>query len=505
MIDRDYFQRCVVISLNRTPQRLESFREELAKCNWPFREPELFSAIDGQIVPPAPWWVCGPGAWGAFRSHLSVIEDALNDSSIQRLLVTEDDATFCEDFAAKMMACVDALPSNWELFYAGGQTSHRNQRIDRTNSLVCQPESVNRLHAYALTRPGMEKVYRHLLRLDWQRGKQVTENGMTICKGASHVDHHIERLSRERQIATYAPATILDNPPTWLVDQSASYSEIMNRHMPERNFTEWSKERVPLVVIGPWRGGTSATAGAIHHLGISMGRQFFPANARAAPKGCFEAMILRKICNAAYPEPHFRESCSRDERVSLLKNWMDRRFKDQGYIIGAKNPLLCLMVPEVCEAWPECKFVVVHRPTDHVVDSLRKLGWFQPATNPEDIVTRLIETRDSDLAIVPNERQLHINFDDMLANKETTLKLIAAFAGVEPTPDHYAKAMQFLDPTLNHHGDNQKQCECGCNKGGACQCPRSSVAGSDNKLCDCNPAPTPAKKNRCERQTCGCR
>jgi hypothetical protein len=29
-----------------------------------------------------------------------------------------------------------------------------------------------------------------------------------------------------------------------------------------------------IVVLGPWCGGTSAVAGALHHLGVFMGSQF---------------------------------------------------------------------------------------------------------------------------------------------------------------------------------------------------------------------------------------
>src|SRR5208283_3040455 len=115
MIDpKTYFDRCVVISLKRTPQRLESFWQRIDACNWPFIRPIVYDAIDGKLFSFPPWWHCGHGAWGAMRSHLNVIESALNDG-IQRLLVMEDDAAPCDQFTEKAIAFLDSLPSNAEI------------------------------------------------------------------------------------------------------------------------------------------------------------------------------------------------------------------------------------------------------------------------------------------------------------------------------------------------------------------------------------------------------
>jgi len=392
------------------------------------------------------------------RSHLNVIESALNDG-IQRLLVCEDDAAPCDQFTEKAIAFLDSLPSNAEIVYLGGQVTHIHQNLRQVNDLVINPESCNRLHCYFLTRSGMTKVYQHLCRWGWNQGEQ---NGDRHWKGPHHVDHRIEVLSRNRQLATYAPTK-------WLVEQAPGFSEIMERHLGSRSFEKNSRpEQTRLVVLGPYRGGTSAVAGAMHNLDIIMGKWFVQVRPQAAPKGCFEAVMLRKICQACYPEPSFEEGCSYNNRVELLRSWMEKR-KNDGIAIGCKNPLLCLMVPEMCEAWPECKFVVVHRPLDAVVDSLRKLGWFMPRTQPETITTRLIETRDRELLQVSNERQLHIEYDDLVNNSESCLKLIAEFAEIEPTPAHYEKAINFLDRGLNHH-NGQATCDCKEPCGAGCGC-----------------------------------
>src|SRR5208283_3894500 len=456
---KKYFDRCVVISLKRTPQRLESFWQRIDACNWPFIRPIVYDAIDGKLCPLAPWAHFGPGAWGAMRSHLNVIESALNDG-IQRLLVMEDDAAPCEQFAEKVIAFLDALPSNAEICYIGGQVTHKHQQLRKINDLVINPESVNRLHCYFLTRPGMTKVYQHLCRWGWYQGEQ---DGNGRWKGPHHVDHRIEILSENRQLATYAPAQ-------WLVEQAPGYSEIMERHLPDRDFTGHPKKPAVVAVLGPYRGGTSAVAGAMHNMGILMGHKFFTQ--AASPKGCFEAMMLYRLCLACYSEPDFQEQADYSQRVDLLRRWAEGRWNnmDRGMaVIGAKHPKLCLMIPEMCEAWPDCKFIVVHRDPQHSIDSLRKLGWWRNSVPPDALVNRLIQARDNHLQGVPAERQLHVQYEDLLHNTESCLKLIAKFAGVEPTPAHYEKAINFLDRGLNHH-NGQPTCDCKEPCGAGCGC-----------------------------------
>ena len=450
---KTYFDRVVVITLKRTPQRLESFRERMRACQWPFKEAETVYGVDGLLCPPPPWWNAGPGAHGAARSHLRVIEDALNDESIQRLLVLEDDAEPIEGFAEKVIPFLEALPDGTEICYMGGQITHKPQNPDRINDLVMRPESVNRLHAYFLNRSGMAKVYRHLNRWNWHRGEKDAEGKW---RGASHIDHHIETLSAARQIATYCPTE-------WLVNQAPGFSEIVNRHLPDRSFAATPKPPTVIAVLGPYRGGTSAVAGAMHNMGIIMGHKFFGGGQSASPRGCFEAEMLYKLCMACYNEPDFREVASRFQRVDMLRKWAAGRNRD-GSVIGAKHPKLCLMVPEMCEAWPNCKFIVCHRDIKHSIASLRKLGWWAKVSPPETLIPRLINARDAALKNVPADRQFHIEYEQLLADPETTLKAVATFAGVEPTPAHYRKATEFLDATMNHRG-NGKQCN-----GETCNC-----------------------------------
>ena len=56
-----------------------------------------------------------------------------------------------------------------------------------------------------------------------------------------------------------------------------------------------------IVVLGPWCGGTSAVAGALHHLGVLMGTQF-DWNYREL-HDTWEDSSLSQLCRRAFTEP----------------------------------------------------------------------------------------------------------------------------------------------------------------------------------------------------------
>jgi len=64
------FERVCVINLERRRERLDSFFMRLPS-DWPFRYPERYEAIDGEISTPPKWWNGGNGAWDAI-GHISI-------------------------------------------------------------------------------------------------------------------------------------------------------------------------------------------------------------------------------------------------------------------------------------------------------------------------------------------------------------------------------------------------------------------------------------------------
>ena len=101
-----YFDRIVVINLERRKDRLEQFAKEAERIGFEF---EVHKAIDGKAEGISPI-VAGR------LSHIQVLESIKPDEMV---LICEDDAIFCEDFLEKLPKHMDTVPENWDILYLG--------------------------------------------------------------------------------------------------------------------------------------------------------------------------------------------------------------------------------------------------------------------------------------------------------------------------------------------------------------------------------------------------
>jgi GR25 family glycosyltransferase involved in LPS biosynthesis len=101
----DFFDKVIVINLDRRTDRMDKLAPQLEKLDIQYKR---FSAVDGKKLDIDPI-VAG------LQSHLQVMKQIAG----QRVLILEDDAQFVENFNEKFEKVMQTLPEDWDIFYLG--------------------------------------------------------------------------------------------------------------------------------------------------------------------------------------------------------------------------------------------------------------------------------------------------------------------------------------------------------------------------------------------------
>jgi hypothetical protein len=202
----DFFDEVYVINLDRRPDRMKDFEQEIARVNWPLKQPVRFRAIDAEAVPVPYGWNSGGGAWGCMQSHRQILERVMMNKS-DSVLIFEDDAIFAENFRVKLLEFLNNVPRPWDKIMLGGQLFDGSSKSERVNQHVRKVVNCQRTHAYAVRGEFMRALYQK-----WH-------------SSYGHCDHIMGPFQDGWNV--YAPTE-------FLVGQGESRSDISGSHNPAK-------------------------------------------------------------------------------------------------------------------------------------------------------------------------------------------------------------------------------------------------------------------------------
>ena len=223
--------------------------------------------------------------------------------------------------------------------------------------------------------------------------------------------------------------------------------------MSEGTETQDTADRPIIVVLGPYRSGTTCMAGVLYHLGLHMGLKFHGAK-MAPPLGYLEAMGLCKICWEIYKEPHPVRRKPDDwiaQRLGGWFQWHDGVAAESGKLAGAKHPLLCAMLPELRQAVPNLKVVNVIRPIEESIRSIQAQEWWKiwkcEPDECEAFQRYLWQQREAHIGGVDH---IPVPYRDLLEDPAGHIARIAEYVGCRPTDQQFKAAVEQVKPRLKH-------------------------------------------------------
>ena len=132
----DFFDKVVVINLDRRTDRMEILAPQLEELGIEY---ERFSAIDAKELD------ISPIAAGTM-SHVAVWEKYQD----QRVLILEDDALFIDNFNELFDEAMQTIPANWDIFYLGALVALKTGKTELVNEHWHKQIISTGSHAYCI-------------------------------------------------------------------------------------------------------------------------------------------------------------------------------------------------------------------------------------------------------------------------------------------------------------------------------------------------------------------
>lgn len=213
----DWFDRVFVINCQHRPDRLTEFRKEIeSKGIADLDKITVYPAIIGDYTQHPAGWGGGRGAWGCLQSHRRICEDLmhLRDEREQltwnSALILEDDVFFLDGALENLRAFMRNVPAEWGQLYLGGQ--HRQPIIKTEYPGIVRGKSVNRTHAYAVSKEYVSKIYCHISYMADYTGTN------------KHIDHQLELGHQRADWPVFCPVK-------WICGQRAGMSNVSGKKL----------------------------------------------------------------------------------------------------------------------------------------------------------------------------------------------------------------------------------------------------------------------------------
>ena len=179
--------------------------------------------------------------------------------------------------------------------------------------------------------------------------------------------------------------------------------------------------------------GSTAVAGALHHLGVDMGPPFF--------EGFYESAGLSKQLRRWWDEPRLVEKVGQAKRVRVLEQWIKEREAGGARWVGMKHPLLSLCGEDLVQAWgPETRFIRCCRPLEDSIDSLKRLG---RRVDGAFLQGTLMAALDRFFA---GREHLAVEFADVMGNPRREVERLMEYLHITADADKIEAAIRFIEP-----------------------------------------------------------
>jgi hypothetical protein len=185
----DVFDEIFLISMPRATVRLARVRAQLRALGVPYT---LVHAVDGRLMGGSAELVKiimadpseqHPGVLGLFLTHLGILDYVGRSPGLERVLILEDDVTFCADFPRAFDARMRRMPSDWRLLWLGAlvftPTYQNAEALDHFVDVgFARPTRISTVFALGLQREAAAFALEQLLASPGLMDERPFKNGL---------------------------------------------------------------------------------------------------------------------------------------------------------------------------------------------------------------------------------------------------------------------------------------------------------------------------------------